>query len=87
MRMPTIRSPAPRQRRERTLWGDYDRCVAAGGEGSDYPCQRGWGSFHPGGLHFALCDGSVQFINSTIDMELFAGLATIAGGESVSVPH
>lgn len=72
---------------ERTLWGDYDRCVEAGGPGGDNPCKRGWGSFHPGGLHFAICDGSVRFINSSIDMNMFADLATIAGGEAVTVPQ
>jgi len=71
---------------ERTLWGDYDRCVAAEGKGAENPCRRGWGSFHPGGLHFALCDGSIRFLNSTIDMQLFADLATIAGDESATVP-
>lgn len=71
---------------ERTLWGDYNRCAAAGGDGNDIPCRRGWGSFHPGGMHFALCDGSVRFINSTIDLTLFGNLATIAGGETVVAP-
>ncbi len=71
----------------RTLWGDYDRCVEAGGPGGDNPCKRGWGSFHPGGLHFALCDGSVRFLNDSIDMNLFADLATIAGDETASVPN
>ncbi len=71
---------------ERILWGDYDRCVEAGGIGGDNPCKRGWGSFHPGGLHFVLCDGTVRFLNSTIDVQLFADLATIDGGEVASVP-
>ncbi|MCD4726664.1 MAG: DUF1559 domain-containing protein, partial [Pirellulales bacterium] len=59
----------------------------AGGIGGDNPCKRAWGSFHPGGLHFVLCDGSVRFLNSTIDVQLFADLATIDGGESASVPE
>ncbi len=71
----------------RTLLGDYSQCVAAGGSGKENPCKRGWGSFHPGGLHFALCDGTVRFLNSTIDVQLFADLATIAGGELASVPE
>ena len=71
----------------RTLSGDYDQCVAAGGTGKEQPCKRGWGSFHPDGLHFVLCDGSVRFLGSTIDMQLFADLATIAGGEAASVPE
>ncbi len=71
----------------RTLLGDYSQCVAAGGTGKEKPCKRGWGSFHPGGLHFVLCDGSVHFLDSTIDIQLFADLATIAGGEAASVPE
>jgi prepilin-type N-terminal cleavage/methylation domain-containing protein/prepilin-type processing-associated H-X9-DG protein len=70
----------------RILWGDYDRCVAAGGDGDQVPCKHGWGSLHPGTINFALCDGSVRPISTTIDMTLFASLATIDGGEVVQVP-
>ena len=71
----------------RTLLGDYDRCKATGGHGHSKPCKRGWGSMHAGGLNFALCDGSVRFVNTSIDMGLFAELATIAGGESARMPE
>lgn len=70
----------------RVLWGDYDRCRSEGGQGLSLPCRRGWGSNHPGGLNFLLCDGSVHFLNTEIDPELFAGLATIAGKEAVVLP-
>jgi prepilin-type N-terminal cleavage/methylation domain-containing protein len=70
----------------RIMSGDYDRCRAAGGEGGSFPCRRGWGSNHRGGLNFACCDGSVHFLENTIDMDLFAGLATIDGRESAQVP-
>lgn len=69
----------------RTLWGDYDRCVLAGGL-DDGPCKRGWGSSHANGMNFALCDGSVRFISSGIALEVFGGLATIDGGERANVP-
>lgn len=71
----------------RTLWGDFDRCQQAGGNGNDIPCKRGWGSFHPNGMNFVLCDGSVRFLQTTIDLNLFGDLVTIAGGEVAQVPN
>lgn len=38
-------------------------------------------SFHPGGVHFVLGDGSVHFAADAIDLDVFQGLATIAGRE------
>jgi len=70
----------------RVLLGDYDRCVSIGGVGGSNPCKRGWGSYHRGGLLFVLCDGSVQWINNTIDINVMARLATIAGHETVEPP-
>ncbi len=70
----------------RTLLGDFDRCAAQYDVGLDLPCKRSWGGLHPGGIQFALCDGSVRFLASTIDPALFSSLCTIAGGETASVP-
>ena len=42
---------------------------------------RGFRSYHPGGVHFAKVDGSVQFINDTIEHQTFRALSTKAGGE------
>ena len=70
----------------RILMGDYDACTAQGGSGIDFPCRRGWGSPHSGGLNFILCDGSGTFLSTSIDMNLFADLATIAGGETSNLP-
>jgi prepilin-type N-terminal cleavage/methylation domain-containing protein len=44
------------------------------------------GSYHPGGAQFALTDGSVRFVTETINMTIYRGLATRAGGEVVSFP-
>jgi hypothetical protein len=38
-------------------------------------------------LLFALCDGSVRNVSITIDMNVFADIATIAGGEIAQVPQ
>ncbi|NLF08381.1 MAG: DUF1559 domain-containing protein [Pirellulaceae bacterium] len=46
----------------------------------------GFKSLHPGGAHFAMADGSIHFINDTIDYKLFNALGTKAGGEVVKVP-
>jgi prepilin-type processing-associated H-X9-DG protein len=43
-------------------------------------------SFHPGGAHFALADGSVRFLKYTAD-PVMPALATRAGGEAVTVPE
>ena len=45
----------------------------------------GWSSFHPGGAHAMYADGSVQFFSETLDHIVRYSLATIRGGESVSV--
>jgi prepilin-type N-terminal cleavage/methylation domain-containing protein/prepilin-type processing-associated H-X9-DG protein len=41
-----------------------------------------YSSNHPGGAHVLLVDGSVQFINENVDLQLFMGLATIAKGDN-----
>lgn len=40
-------------------------------------------SFHQGGAHFGFLDGSVQFLNESIDMELYRALSTVMGREQV----
>ncbi|WP_218934487.1 DUF1559 family PulG-like putative transporter [Rosistilla ulvae] len=48
---------------------------------------QGFSSFHPGGAHFALADGSVRLFAETIDQVLLTGLTTRNGGEVVQVPE
>jgi prepilin-type processing-associated H-X9-DG protein len=43
-------------------------------------------SLHPGGAHFAFCDGSVRFLAYSAD-PIMPALATRAGGEPESVPY
>ncbi len=40
-------------------------------------------SFHQGGAHFAFLDGSIQFLNESIDMGLYRALSTVMGAENV----
>jgi prepilin-type N-terminal cleavage/methylation domain-containing protein len=42
------------------------------------PEDTGFGSDHPGIFHFAMCDGSVQTIDLTTDLEVLDALATRA---------
>jgi prepilin-type processing-associated H-X9-DG protein len=43
-------------------------------------------SFHPGGANAVFADGSVHFLKAGIDIRVFAGLVTRAGGEVVTFP-
>jgi prepilin-type N-terminal cleavage/methylation domain-containing protein/prepilin-type processing-associated H-X9-DG protein len=47
--------------------------------------MRGFRSLHPGGAQFALADGSVQFVNESVDHEIYRAMATRNGGETVSL--
>ena len=40
-------------------------------------------SFHAGGAHFGFLDGSVQFLNESIDIDLYRALSTVMGREQV----
>jgi prepilin-type N-terminal cleavage/methylation domain-containing protein/prepilin-type processing-associated H-X9-DG protein len=46
--------------------------------------QLAFRSLHPGGLNFAMADGSVRFIKSSINLFTYRALATRAGGEVIS---
>jgi prepilin-type N-terminal cleavage/methylation domain-containing protein len=59
--------------------------------GKDYPPDQWWNRYafnsaHPGGVHFAMTDGAVRFIEDSIPLPLFRALGTRAVGEAVSVP-
>jgi prepilin-type processing-associated H-X9-DG protein len=45
---------------------------------------EGANSYHPGGANFALADGSVRFIKSSIAQSTYWALGTKAGGEAIS---
>jgi prepilin-type processing-associated H-X9-DG protein len=61
----------------RTLLVDYSRCHEIDPD-RENECKRGWGSYHPTGLNFLRCDGSVRMLPKTIDMEIFCQAAAIA---------
>jgi prepilin-type N-terminal cleavage/methylation domain-containing protein len=63
---------------------DHAACAKVVVTGNSNRCNRAFASTHTGGMYFALCDGSVQFISANIDSVIWQNLATIAGGEVVS---
>ena len=75
-------------------WGDPNNFVPVHGFSDDgLSCSGPWVinktnnneaySFHPGGLHIVLADGSTQFISQQIDAEIYASLITIEGKEVI----
>ncbi|HXG13221.1 MAG TPA: DUF1559 domain-containing protein [Gemmataceae bacterium] len=69
----------------RTLTTSYNKCATSPGLWGDQTCKAAFGSMHPNGLNFAMCDGSVRFVSYGADVNLLAGMATIAGGEVAQV--
>jgi prepilin-type N-terminal cleavage/methylation domain-containing protein/prepilin-type processing-associated H-X9-DG protein len=53
---------------------------------NDWPNVYSFRSRHPGGLQFALADGSVRFISDTIVLATYRAVASADHGEVVSVP-
>lgn len=49
----------------------------------DFQNSHCFNSNHPGGSQFSMADGSVRFINESIDIETLRALSSINGGESV----
>jgi prepilin-type N-terminal cleavage/methylation domain-containing protein/prepilin-type processing-associated H-X9-DG protein len=43
-----------------------------------------FGSFHNGGANFGLGDGSVRFLNETMNFQLYESLATVNSGEAAN---
>ncbi len=46
---------------------------------------KGLSSCHPFGVNVLFCDGSVRFINATIDRKILKAMLTIDGGEQINM--
>jgi prepilin-type N-terminal cleavage/methylation domain-containing protein len=59
-------------------------CVGCGESDSQgvFPAR----SLHPGGVNAALGDASIRFVSQTIDFNLWQGLGSRSGGETLQVP-
>ena len=55
-------------------------------DGTNWYRTCGFKSLHPGGANFLLADGSVRFLESTIDYYLFNIMGTKSGGEVLIAP-
>jgi hypothetical protein len=67
---------------------DYNLCASLPGvpAGSN-PCKRALASFHPGGINYAIADGSTRFISNSVDLVGVLGpAATIMGQEAAPLP-
>ncbi|MBM3997248.1 MAG: DUF1559 domain-containing protein [Planctomycetes bacterium] len=53
---------------------------------ANWPNRYSFRSKHSGGANFCLGDGSVRFINDSIDLPTYRAIATIRGGEALAVP-
>ena len=74
----------------RVFMAEYNKCIALGESGTlgapNYStggrvCKRSWWSMHPGGMNTVMCDGSSDFVSFDIDLNLFASMGSIAGGD------
>lgn len=55
-----------------------------GGLRTCWPRVRGFRSSHPGGVNFAYCDGSVDFVTNDINHLLYRAKSTREGGETIA---
>jgi len=52
----------------------------------DSVLNRAARSAHPAGINVAMCDGSLHFLQQKINHDIYKGLCTRSGGESVNIP-
>jgi len=57
--------------------------LRAGPALSQWPPSINAGSYHPGGAHGLMCDGSVQFISENVDLKALKAMTSIAKGEAL----
>jgi prepilin-type N-terminal cleavage/methylation domain-containing protein/prepilin-type processing-associated H-X9-DG protein len=59
--------------------------AAAWTSGVDFDLNRvSFGSMHPGGCQFVMCDGAVRFINQSVDMDVYKATASMNGREATT---
>jgi prepilin-type processing-associated H-X9-DG protein len=66
---------------KQSSWIDGQNCFDQTGRVNSTQNNEMW-SDHPGGVHVAMCDGSVQFLSEDSANAVLVALCTRAGGES-----
>ena len=73
-----------------TKGGEFTECLGSTGPKMNsrldptvhgHLMEASFGSYHIGGAHFALADGSARFISENIDLNIYHGLGSRNGGE------
>lgn len=62
-------------------WQNYAACLPAG---ACWWNMRGFRSYHPGGVQFAMADGAVRFVPDSIDHPIYRALSTRKKGELIA---
>jgi prepilin-type processing-associated H-X9-DG protein len=76
-----------------TLFSTYESAQVSGSSSTDKigGMNNGYfespGSDHPGGAHFGMADGSVQFLSENVDRNLLRFLGSMADREVAQVPN
>ena len=84
---PIFRCPQPHRKRGR-FWAITMSVFQKVDPEKTNPVNAVGAGYHPHGLEFFdVCDGSVHFLDTSIDMELFANLATIDGKDMAVLPE
>jgi prepilin-type N-terminal cleavage/methylation domain-containing protein/prepilin-type processing-associated H-X9-DG protein len=67
----------------RNLAGTYEAINIYPPGSPSQVATRTFGSYHTGGAHFCMADGSVQFVRETIDLAIYRGLGQRSDGTPV----
>jgi prepilin-type N-terminal cleavage/methylation domain-containing protein/prepilin-type processing-associated H-X9-DG protein len=87
-----LSQPVPQSR---VFMGNFRQCEAMGESATPNTpltgtatrvCKSGWFSFHPGGMNAIFCDGSGTFLSFDMDLNVFAAMGSVAGGEIEAGP-